>query len=151
MTTWTELDDGDRSRRDVAHLRCVVQKRSDDDFQWVVWDRGHAGCNGNCPDLASAQAAADAAVEAIHAAMGKDLWLVFGVPREVGFGGVDRYAIASDGRLYTVSTQRVDGVVVKVRWFTQSDTEFGAEGVCATVEDAIAAARAHDAARRGQR
>lgn len=78
-----------------------------------------------------------------------DFGLVFGAAREVGFGVVERYAIANDGRLYTVRTQRVDGIIVKVRWFTQPDTEFGAEGECATESDAIAAARAHDEQRRG--
>ena len=145
-TTWTKPDQHGVSIRHVGGFRLIANISG-----WWFVEEGNVWRAGrqNLTDLASAQAAADAACEALLREAMADFGLVFGAAREVGFGVVERYAIANDGRLYTVRTQRVDGIIVKVRWFTQPDTEFGAEGECATESDAIAAARAHDEQRRG--
>jgi hypothetical protein len=107
MTTWSEPDARGCTERTVGPFRL----EADGQGRWYVYDSDGSIDGGHYlakPDLASAQAAADAAVEAIHAAMGADLGLVFGPwftpidPLSCNSLPARRVAVASDGATYVI-------------------------------------------------
>lgn len=102
---------------------------------WAI----NGGPHGQATDLASAQAAADAAVEELLNRADADFGLRFGPPDASG----GRHAVASDGVHYEV--WNVEGSAAW-RWGCSSNS-----GTCATESEAIAAARKHDQERRNAR
>jgi hypothetical protein len=139
MTTWTMPDEFGRTERTVGTLAMSANEHG----HWsvsAISGLPESESDAPCADLASAQSAADAVVEAIYAAMGADLGLVFG-PFFMG----ERSAISVDGAHYSI-TRLMDG-----RFDAQLGSGVAWSGVLGTESAAIAAARAHDAARRGAR
>ena len=132
MTTWSELDDEGATTREVGPL--TLHADCYGDFRVVL-----AATDGREAHLVPAQASADAAVEAIHAAMGADLGLVF-----VPINGEQKSlrALAADGSIY-------EAWWFGASWRYRRMGDAGETFRAATESDAIAAARAHDAARRG--
>lgn len=102
---------------------------------WAI----NGGPHGQATDLASAQAAADAAVEELLNRADADFGLRFGPPDRLGF----RYAVASDGEHYEVWKDDEYDAWLWCGWLDG--------GRCATEAEAIAAARKHDRERRNAR
>ena len=102
---------------------------------WAI----NGGPHGQATDLASAQAAADAAVEELLNRADADFGLRFGRQSP---DDDRRYAVAADGALYTLYSFP-DGTAM---WRFRSDAPAHGNGL--TEAEAIAAARKHDQERR---
>lgn len=134
MTKWSKPDNEGVTRRKVGKHRL----RADINGWWAVLTEE---MNGAATDLVSAQAAADAAVEKLLRQADADFGLRFGPWNRLESSTPTRHAVAADGWPYIVARMD-DG-----RWFFGPAS--GDTGVRATESAAIAAAREHDAARRG--
>lgn len=152
MTTWERQASDGSWTRSFGRYEARVWNVGNGRWSWWLSANGRTTDRSEIPsshDLASAQSAADAAVEAIVAAMQADLGLVFVLHPPTG---VYR-ALAVDGAFYELHPEysgrgtpmeRQEGyalVVPNDRAWTSYPSK----------EGAITAARKHDAARRGQR
>lgn len=144
MTKWSEPDEYNCTGRNAGDYLLMAAK----DGWWSVYDAesGKSWLEGEATDLASAQAAADAACERLLRDAMADFGLAFGPPDARW-----EHALATDfAGLYTLgASTHGDG-----RWvwgyesLNGSDDDVGA--VYADDRDkAIAGARAHDEQRRG--
>ena len=138
MTTWSEPNDYAVSTRKIG--RVITACAAATGHWWLNSQAGPVTGFVEDGDLASAQAAADAAVDAILSSMQADLGLVFG-PWCDGA----RHAVAVDGEMYTVMGDS-EGHFFECGLAVPDDMPPGRTEV-----EVIAAARSHDAARRGTR
>ena len=135
MTKWSEPDKYGWTWRSVGDYELVAWT----DGRWAVLDAATRN-KGTAPDLASAQAAADAACEVLLREALADFGLVF---VQVMRANIPLFrAVGFDGTLYEIRQLADD----EWRWET---TVCDGVGHVSSLDLAIAAARAHDEQRRG--
>lgn len=144
MTKWTK-----RSAASMVRMFGPLEVFAYVNGYWAI----NGGTHGQATDLASAQAAADAAVEELLSKADADFGLRFGPMVKMRFSEITegvRIAVASDGVSYSIIKHREPCISSPFEWlcFLECDDGSFAKGSCATEAEAIAAARRHDQERR---
>lgn len=150
MTKWSEPDEYNCTGRNAGDYLLMAAK----DGWWSVYDAesGKSWLEGEATDLASAQAAADAACATLLREAMADFGLVFVEVAKTSGNIRTLRALASDGLRYEIEHCTDGSMVLPFGWLfvDYPKGKFAAShGWCATEAGAVAEARAHDEQRRG--